>query len=445
MSPPPDPALPGLEELIRRKRPPRAKTLRVKVGAVSVPLYHFGDGRWAIIYRETKGGKRKTLSFKTETAARRQAEKLCLDIARGQIAADVLSPDERLQAVAARDLLTPLGLSLDGAAREIAGAAELTNGAGILEMARFWARHHANAGGAAVALPELHARLLADLADQDLAPRWRQALTLDLRRFVEAFAEHPVLEITSDAILEWLRKQTGNWRTRNNRLMLVRQFFHFARKKGFLPQRQDTEADKVAPLKRPRGEHSRPGVLSAGELGDVLASVSPAWLPFVALGAFAGMRRAEIERLDWADVRWDERLIHVRQEVAKSTRRKAGDERFVPMREQLLAFLGPWRGREAGPVCTRTRFEDELARLRKRGVVRGKWPKNAFRHTYGSCRMGEVRNMPQVADEMGNSVAEVRRDYRNPRTEREVLAWAALRPADTLPANVVTLHEGRVA
>ncbi len=445
---------------MKHKRPRKESTKKlVTVGAVSVPVYKFKD-RYAIIYREGgKKSKRKTLSFKLgeKAAAFAKARELCSDIARGRIKADKLTGDELLLAVSARDVLAKRGLSLDAAARDVDAALELTGGAGIMEMARFWQRHHQDALAASQSLPEIHGALIKSLEKQDLSPRWRQALKQDLKRFVDAFATQPIRDITADQIQFWLDGQTGNWRTFNNRLRLVRQLFNYARKRRLLLQGTETEAKKVDARKRPRGEHSRPGVLSAGELADVLAHVGDAWRPFVALGAFAGMRRAEIERLDWSDVRWDERLIHVRQEVAKSTRRKAGDERFIPMRDQLLVWLAPWRDRASGPVCTRKRFEDELARLRikviaddadpanQRTVVRVAWPKNALRHTYGSCRTSETKNMPQVANEMGNSVAEVRRDYLNPRTEREVAAWASLLPPGTNVEGVIPFRAAKTS
>lgn len=441
----------------RKFRPQPAekrKPIVVKVGPVAVKVYPLTDGRYAIIFRRAKGARRETEFRRAEKEARERAGEICIEIANGSISADQLNADERLQAVTARDLLAPLGISLDTAARELVQARELSGGAGFAEMARFWARHHADGTARPPAMREIHAQLLRSLADQDLAPRWRQALKEDLKRFVDGFHDRDIREITAEEIQTWLRELGVGWRTRNNYLALVRQLFHSARSKGYLVKNAKTEPDEVERLKRPRGAHQRIGVLSAGELGDILAAVGPAWLPSVVLGSFAGLRRAEVERLDWSDIRWDEKLIHIRQEVAKSTRRVVGDERFVPMRPQLLAWLEGYQHHK-GPVCIRTRWEDELARLRKpviaddpdrpedkRPAWHGKWPKNAFRHTYGSCRTSETKNMPLVADEMGNSVAEIRRDYRNPRTDREVAAWAALYPRGYQVANVISMAAG---
>ena len=89
----------------------------------------------------------------------------------------------------------------------------------------------------------------------------------------------------------------------------------------------------------------------------------------------------------------------------------------------------------------RAPHKDDAGKVIRPAVVRGKWPKNALRHTYGSCRCGEAKNMPLVADEMGNSVPTLKKDYRNPRTDREVAAWASIYPPGWKHSNVVVAFD----
>ncbi len=431
---------------------PKREATEIKDGSIRLPIYPMADGRWCVVVRESKKGPRKRVLRKTLAEAKEFARDECTRIANGRIAADELTPQDRVETVAAKKALQPLGLSLDAAARDLAEAHKISGGAGVLELARFWARHHQSALSRKT-VPQVHAEMMEDYRGHELNPRYKSGLVSFLGKFARKFATRPIGEVTKDEIRDFLRDQPGNWRTHNGRLSLIITLFNFAKTNKHLPQDRDTEADAVKRIPRPRGEHGRPGVLSADELREVLAHVGAAWLPFVALGAFAGLRRSEIEQLDWSDVRWEEKLIHVRSEVAKNTRRLAGDERFVPMREQLLAWLHGYRDKRTGPVCTRTRFEDELNRLRTEAknedgkvvrpvVIQGKWPKNALRHTYGSCRCSEAKNMPLVAEEMGNSVPVLKRDYRNPRTDREVAAWASIYPAGWEHSNVVVAFDG---
>ena len=449
MSPAGEP-LPGLEAYTPPPEKTAAKRSGKKIhwesfGAVKVPIYQEKD-RFRIVYRPHKKGGRIKVAKSTLAEAKTAARKICEDIARGQISAGRLTSDQLLQAAAALEIIGPRGWTLDGLAREAEAAVAAAGGASLAEMARFWARHH-RAALKDKSVQDVYVLMLKDVEKQEYSPRWRQSLEKDLKRFVDAFAARPVGELTSDEIQEWLNTQKGNWRTFNNRLALVRQYFVFARLRGYLPDGV-TEAEKIKKLQRPRGQHRRIGVLSADQLAGLLEWVGVHWRPYVALGAFAGLRREETMRLEWADVLWEEKAIHIRQEVAKSTGRKAGDERFVPMSAQLLAWLSPWSGKAEGKICERRAFEDERERLRlplhdvegklvRPAVITYDWPKNALRHTFGSCRTAETKNMAQVAHEMGNSVAEVRRDYNNPRTAREVQAWLSIYPPGWLERDIV--------
>jgi hypothetical protein len=83
---------------------------------------------------------------------------------------------------------------------------------------------------------------------------------------------------------------------------------------------------------------------------------------------------------------------------------------------------------QTGLVCERNPTEfDETKRLGV-AVFKTGWPQDAIRHSYGSFRNALIRNLPQVAEEMGTSEAMLRRHYHNPRTTEEGEAWFALRP-----------------
>ncbi len=63
------------------------------------------------------------------------------------------------------------------------------------------------------------------------------------------------------------------------------------------------------------------------------AVVAPEFVPFLAIGAFAGLRTAEIHRLDWGHVDFGEGYIEVTARNAKVR----GRRRLVPMTENLKA------------------------------------------------------------------------------------------------------------
>ena len=262
MSPPPDPALPGLDGFVKHKRPRKESTKKlVTVGAVSVPVYKFKD-RYAIIYREGgKKSKRKTLSFKLgeKAAAFTKARELCLDIARGRIKADKLTGDELLLAVAARDLLAKRGLTLDAAARDVASAHDLTGGAGIMEIGAVLAA--SSSVGRVEPSPRRHpARDDRGEKSGRSRPEYLRNVNQRLKKFAAKF-ELPIVEISAREIRAYLKELPVGKRTRNNVLADVVMLFGFAQAARDLPEDRKHEAEKVGRAKLTktpaRGIHSR--------------------------------------------------------------------------------------------------------------------------------------------------------------------------------------------
>ena len=56
------------------------------------------------------------------------------------------------------------------------------------------------------------------------------------------------------------------------------------------------------------------------------------------------------------------------------------------------------------------------------------WRHNACRHSYGSYRMAEIRNVHDVAEEMGNSPAIIKKNYFQAVTKAEAAKFWAIRP-----------------
>src|SRR6516164_1218590 len=64
-----------------------------------------------------------------------------------------------------------------------------------------------------------------------------------------------------------------------------------------------------------------------------------------AIGLFAGLRSAELSRLEWREVLFDERLIEVAASKSKTAAR-----RLVIIQPNLALWLEPYRG-QYGKIC----------------------------------------------------------------------------------------------
>ena len=88
--------------------------------------------------------------------------------------------------------------------------------------------------------------------------------------------------------------------------------FNFAKGRGYCVE---NPAEKTA---RAKEIETPVGILSVGQTARLLESAPAELVPYIAIAAFAGLRRAEIERLDWKEVDLHSNLIEVTAINSKS-------------------------------------------------------------------------------------------------------------------------------
>src|SRR5262249_20873500 len=131
------------------------------------------------------------------------------------------------------------------------------------------------------------------------------------------------------------------------------------------------------------------GILTPNELRGLLNVASEETIPYWTIGAFAGLRAAEIERLEWADVNFKQRWIKVRAKHAKSASR-----RLVDIQPNLSKWLLPYRARtgKVVPENLRVKLLEDRKRAAESGALTGKWPSNALRHSFASYYLARFDN-----------------------------------------------------
>jgi len=115
----------------------------------------------------------------------------------------------------------------------------------------------------------------------------------------------------------------------------------------------------------------------------------------LAIGAFAGLREAEIQRLDWSEVDLMRGHIEVKAAKAKSARR-----RIVAIQLNLAAWLRPYAAMNGCVVPVGARRK--LDRVRKAANL-ARWPNNGLRHSFASYRLAATNNAALVATELGHT------------------------------------------
>jgi integrase len=224
-------------------------------------------------------------------------------------------------------------------------------------------------------------------------------------------------------------------RSRNNFLSAIRTLFVFAAEREYLPVGYDHH-EKVKFMADGEGEIE---VYTADELERLLAAAPAELVPCIAIGAFAGLRSAEIERLDWKDTKLENDVILVREKTVKGERNKTG-KRTVPVQPNLKLWLAPHAKTEGSVWINGHDYYYQAQRAaaantktdRREGVL---WKHNGLRHSYISYRVRQTQDLPKVALEAGNSVQMIKKHYLEVElpdgtliTSKEAEAWFSAKP-----------------
>jgi integrase len=154
----------------------------------------------------------------------------------------------------------------------------------------------------------------------------------------------------------------------------------------------------------------------------ILLAAGPRILPLIAIGGFAGIRSAEITRLDWEDIRWDRGHIEIAGSKAKTAAR-----RLANLPENLKAWIAPWRN-ASGRIVSVADYSGPLNDLGIKAGIPGGWRKNALRHSFISYRVAETGDVARTSLEAGNSPKIIFRHYREVVDPETAAEWFSIMP-----------------
>ena len=418
-------------------------------------------------------GKRIRQVFRTLKEAKKEAGTIADQLTSGDSAAAELTRDQRAAFHRAMVLLEPSGTALEFAASEYASAIKRLGAVSLSQVVDFYLKRHP-----AHLTPKLVRQVVAELlatkrADQ-LSARYLRQLTYDVNRFAGRF-QGRLGDVAGTDMDGWLRELKVGPRTRNNLRNSIQTLFNFAIARKYLPKDHD-ELDAVPVVKDGDGEIE---IFTPGEMGEMLSVAAAKTVPFLAIAGFAGVRHAELERLDWTHVKQEAQVIEIRPGTAKTASR-----RVIPILPNLAKWLkGSWE--KAGKVCPYVNMADEIVEVTRRvnvarraawakahgvgkmklaaaderartrvaaarakaaktgakvpmlpgcetageeGWVPFAWKHNALRHSFISYRVAQIQNVAQVALEAGNSPGMIFKHYRELVREAEGKEWFEIKP-----------------
>jgi len=390
-------------------------------------------------------GKRRMQTFANYSAAKEAAEKLVREIASGSQAA-ALSASQSRDALAAFQRLESFRQSTGRAVSLLAAVSEFVEAAGKLGGRTL---DEAVTGylGTVVTVQRKDVKqavtefLLAATPRTKAAEGQRAQLSakyaynrgLHLNRFADMFPKTAICELSKEHLdlfigsLAKVQPTAKNGRaatsakSRNHYRAAIRQFLQWAVKKDFLSiTHRLNEADGMTPE---ISNSSATEFYTAGELALLLATANETFRPIIAIGGLAGLRTAELLRLDWADV-W--RVAgHIEITAGKS---KTRSRRLVEICPALAAWLEPFRASKTGKLWTghEVTFQQHFVELCEGAEVTRK--NNGLRHSFCTFHFAAHGNENQTAQQAGNSPAMIHQHYKGLATKADAEKWFAVLP-----------------
>ena len=127
-------------------------------------------------------------------------------------------------------------------------------------------------------------------------------------------------------------------------------------------------------------------------------------MPALGIMLWAGVRPAELLRLTWEDIDWQEKVICLRPRHSKT-----GGCRHITLHPVLLAWFKRWSKTRttSGSICPPNWLRRWKALRRAAGIQH--WQQDVLRHTYASYHLKYWHDLPRLQEEMGHRSARLLR------------------------------------
>jgi len=372
--------------------------------------YHYEEFKFA--YREN--GKRKFRTAPTWEKIQ-EAVKDMQQLLRADGKDIILSGDARAIYTQAIDALKSCGVPLNIVARDYADAYAMLRGASLAEAVKYYQERHAVECGLTV--QQVVDEFIASLEGRKVKRPGERYLE-DLRSRLDKFATALSMRldsVTPEHVGAFLNQFSG--RTRFNCQRIVKTLFNYARKRKYVAK----DFDEFENVETGFDDDREISIFTPEEMSRLLSVARPEMIPFLAIGAFAGVRTKEICRLDWSDLVGDQIYIS----AAKS---KTRQPRCFKMRPNLLQWLEAHR-KERGPIVPFANIGKQQARTARAASV--KWKHNSLRHSFASYRYSITQNARTVIFETGHTEQQFFKSYRKPAAKSVAEAWFAIAPKNT--------------
>lgn len=370
-----------------------------------------------------ESGKRERKTFSHAPDAQRFARLKESELARGaQLArgltfADSQSYSAALKALGELSQIVPL----HEAVRSFTEAAKFVGAANVTNAARFYAEHHREITPAR--LDEAVPRFIQSRETMEVTRGHITQIRRHLSCLLTQFPGRNLEELRAAELESWVGGLPWQASTKNFLRRTLVAFGHWAQKQGHLAKQRPTEFKGLSRRKEPPREIQ---IFTPEQMRKLLDHAAPSLQLWLVLGGFCGLRGAELSRVEWTDIRWEQGCLILPGRKTKTARRRS-----VEIPANALQFLLPYRNQTGGilPYIDRQTPQKMTAALCvKLGFA---WALNGLRHSFCSYLYALNGNKHETARQAGNSPAMLDQHYLDATSRAQAQAWFSIQPTWT--------------
>lgn len=408
-----------------KKRRKTKGTVIIGRGAATVRIYPIirknGYPQNTVCWKE--GGRRRTRCFACMDEAKMVAQQISVRLTNGWSLGDEVTRRDIEILRHCEAVVRQHGVELVAAVEEWASARKTAGPIPLADAVRFYAANRTDLFPSRT-VAQVAEEFVASLRAKGVSDAYVRNAKLHLKGFTGKVSGE-IADVTVAHVNGYLNGlKTLGPVSRNGIRRNIVTMFGFAKRQGYLHPDRKTAAEQSETFKEHETEIQ---IFTPEEMGRLLVTAHARILPLLAIGAFAGIRSAEIHRLEWEDIKWDRGHIEIAGKKAKTAAR-----RLVPLTENLKAWLAPWR-EATGPIVPISDSSGAMGDVAVKARIPGGWRQNGLRHSFISYRVAETGDVPRTALEAGNSPRMIFRHYREVVTGDDAKAWFSIMPPEVWP------------
>jgi integrase len=402
------------------------KPIEIQDGFANVKIYQCVNNKNYLTYMVTwwAEGKRQRRAIAELTEAKREARRIAKDLADGRASMVAVSNKELAYF---RDLEKKMG------------------GTPLSEAVNLWLQTTDNKLPKITVSEIIKEMLNIKLNDTFIEKKHKQTLQVRWGKFEKTFGNRVISTIKAKELDSFLANPEWQPRTRQHYRGSISMIFDYAKRKDYLEPDKDHQAEKTESI---RVNDAKLESWSVEDMRLILNHAPKRIIPWIVLGAFAGVRSAEIERMSWEDIDWSSNLILVKGKLVGRSKTRNNNDRAITMTNNLKSWLSPFRLYKGNILKSLGSgeinkdlyawLEDLIHKIQKDKPL-FTWKQNANRHSFATYYLAMNGDASTTALAMGNSPTMLLRRYKTIQVDGKTVTRAmAERYFAILPGEGVT-------